>query len=52
MSEIGAKVFVETVYGKQLSELNEEEKQNLLNASKALAGIASGVASGGNGLRL
>ncbi|TCT17254.1 VENN motif-containing pre-toxin protein, partial [Bibersteinia trehalosi] len=49
VGELGAKVLAETVYGKQPSELNEEEKQNLLNASKALAGIASGVVSGGNG---
>ncbi|WP_158329201.1 VENN motif pre-toxin domain-containing protein [Bibersteinia trehalosi] len=42
-------MLAETVYGKQPSELNEEEKQNLLNASKALAGVASGVVSGGNG---
>ncbi|WP_324682395.1 VENN motif pre-toxin domain-containing protein [Bibersteinia trehalosi] len=49
MGELGAKVLAKTVYGKQLSEFNEEEKQNLLNASKALAGIASGAVSGGNG---
>ncbi|AHG87006.1 Filamentous hemagglutinin family outer membrane protein [Bibersteinia trehalosi USDA-ARS-USMARC-190] len=49
VGELGAKVLAETVYGKQPSELNEEEKQNLLNASKALAGIASRAVSGGNG---
>ncbi|WP_429945557.1 VENN motif pre-toxin domain-containing protein [Bibersteinia trehalosi] len=49
VGEIGARVLAETVYGKQPSELNEEEKQNLLNASKALAGVSSGVVSGGNG---
>lgn len=49
MGELGAKVLAETVYGKQPSELNEEEKQNLLNASKALAGIASAAVSGSNG---
>ncbi|WP_443091555.1 VENN motif pre-toxin domain-containing protein [Basfia succiniciproducens] len=45
VGEVGAAVLAKSVYGKEASELTVEEKQTLLNASKALAGVASAVTS-------
>ncbi|AAU37771.1 VENN motif pre-toxin domain-containing protein [[Mannheimia] succiniciproducens] len=45
VGEVGAAVLAKSVYGKEASELTVEEKQTLLNASKALAGVASAATS-------
>ncbi|BFU60562.1 hemagglutinin repeat-containing protein [Rodentibacter abscessus] len=47
-AELGARVLTQGIYQKEPSELTPEEKEQVLEITKALAGVAAGAATKGN----